>query len=511
MFNVRRSILEAIDLQLQRRWILRKLVSTCEEIVSWLIIASDRIEDRSDESEDEHSTATRRRYVQDTAGLVGNDINYIVKQASGVTHSSDQKNLSITPVIQRRALRPDGFNSHEKCILRNSLLPNKPDVIANYNSKVFCGLFSKDGKFFVTATQDKRLRVYSTPKDRFNAILPKEIQGRDVGWSILDIAFSPDGKYFAYSSWSESLYQYPLVGRRSVERLQLIPTTRRFCVFSIAFSNDGKEIISGANDEYIYIYDRESSQQVLRFHGHEKDVNTIAFADDSSHVFYSGSDDGLCKVWDRRTINQRNPCAVGVLAGHSNGITYIDSRGDQRYLISNSKDQSIKLWDIRNYSSRRAALAARQFVDHENWDYRWQRMPDMIREPQILEGDSSVMTYYGHSIRKTLIRCRFSPRITTGQRYISTGDSRGRLIVYDLLTGRIVLNIRGHRGCVRDVCWHPDNHHIFTSSWDGKVAKWSYRDDRNINMDNQEEELIIPNAPLLRRSERIAGQRRINS
>lgn len=26
---------------------------------------------------------------------------------------------------------------------------------------------------------------------------------RDVGWSILDTAFSPDGRYVVYSSWSE--------------------------------------------------------------------------------------------------------------------------------------------------------------------------------------------------------------------------------------------------------------------------------------------------------------------
>lgn len=38
------------------------------------------------------------------------------------------------------------------------------------------------------------------------------------------------------------------------------------------------------------------------------------------------------------------------------------------------------------------------------------------------------------------------------------------ILVYDLLTGEIVLNIRGHKGCVRDVSWHPYNHNIYTSS-----------------------------------------------
>lgn len=37
--------------------------------------------------------------------------------------------------------------------------------------------------------------------------------------------------------------------------------------------------------------------------------------------------------------------------GHLEGITFIDSRGDGRYFISNGKDQTIKLWDIRKMSS----------------------------------------------------------------------------------------------------------------------------------------------------------------
>ena len=37
--------------------------------------------------------------------------------------------------------------------------------------------------------------------------------------------------------------------------------------------------------------------------------------------------------------------------GHLEGITFLDSRGDGHYFISNGKDQTIKLWDIRKMSS----------------------------------------------------------------------------------------------------------------------------------------------------------------
>lgn len=38
---------------------------------------------------------------------------------------------------------------------------------------------------------------------------------------------------------------------------------------------------------------------------------------------------------------------VGVLPGHSEGITWVESKGDDRYILSNSKDQTAKLWDVR--------------------------------------------------------------------------------------------------------------------------------------------------------------------
>ena len=53
---------------------------------------------------------------------------------------------------------------------------------------------------------------------------------------------------------------------------------------------------------------------------------------------------------------------------------------------------------------------------------------------KILDGDVSVMTYRGHRVSKTLLRARFSPALQTGQRYIYTGCSTGRIISkYDRL------------------------------------------------------------------------------
>lgn len=108
-----------------------------------------------------------------------------------------------------------------------------------------------------------------------------------------------------------------------------------------------------------------------------------------------GGDDGLVKVWDRRVLNEAYPRPVGVFAGHRNGVTFIDSKGDGRYLISNSKDQSIKLWDVRHFASAEGIEATQKAVAGQRWDYRWQPVPAFQRKCKLapLPGDCSIMTY----------------------------------------------------------------------------------------------------------------------
>lgn len=68
----------------------------------------------------------------------------------------------------------------------------------------------------------------------------------------------------------------------------------------------------------------------LQIDAHEDDVNAVAFADSSSQLLFSGSDDALCKVWDRRTLREDRPQPVGHLAGHRDGITFIHSKVRRR-------------------------------------------------------------------------------------------------------------------------------------------------------------------------------------
>lgn len=171
----------------------------------------------------------------------------------------------------------------------------------------------------------------------------------------------------------------------NIQSLPLIsPRPSRFCVFSLAFSNCDTSIITGTSDGCIYIYDRGANRRTHNICVSDGiwDINSVGFMDDSSQTFYSGLDNGNIKIWDTRQLSEENNNSVGTLLGHFDGITYIDSKNDNRYLISNSKDQSIKLWDIRVMGKKgmeSKAKSVRQTLKYCEWDYRWDQTPTQCK------------------------------------------------------------------------------------------------------------------------------------
>lgn len=429
-----------------------------------------------------------------TTELDESEFKFLTSQAAGILkHKKALRPSNVTSLIAQRqaGLRSaEGFNGCNRSRISNKYLPTEMETLDRYEGKAYCGIFSKDGKYFISAAQDHAIRLYNTENGVYDHF--KTISGRDVEWSILDVAVSPNNQEFVYSSWSPSLHICPINGDpEKHETLALVKGTRKFCVFSVAFSSDGNEVLCGANDGYMYIYDRRKNRRTLKIPAHEFDVNTVTFADDSSNLICTGGDDGLIKVWDRRMLGPnesrydsvemsyyeavKKPPPVGILAGHRDGITHVETRGDGRHLISNSKDQTIKLWDLRSFSTREAMGNTLGSVKSQRWDYRWQGVPQkMSTQTDRLAGDTSLMTYRGHGIIRTLIRCRFSPAELTGQRYIYTGCGYGRVLIYDALTGRVKKLLTGHTNCVRDVSWHPHTNEIISSSWDGSLGRWYY-------------------------------------
>lgn len=74
---------------------------------------------------------------------------------------------------------------------------------------------------------------------------------------------------------------------------------------------------------------------------------------------------------DRRSLGSSQKPS-GVLIGHTEGITYVSAKGDGRYVISNGKDQALRLWDLRKMRSSHEFEAVQgKSYGSVNFDYRF--------------------------------------------------------------------------------------------------------------------------------------------
>lgn len=164
---------------------------------------------------------------------------------------------------------------------------------------------------------------------------------------------------------------------------------------------------------------------------------------------------------------------------------------DGRYLLSNGKDQTMKLWDLRMAMSteRYEELNPRQHTADADYDYRVEDydMDNWFPHPN----DNSVVTFRGHKVQGTLIRCHFSPPGSTNSRYVYSGSQDGKIYVWNMdATLKATIDVskathtagrtpggggnrwrRAHHdgwgGCVREPYWHPNAPIIAASSWGG--------------------------------------------
>ncbi len=237
----------------------------------------------------------------------------------------------------------------------------EPIVLA-HPSVMYDAAFSPDGDRVVTGGLDGRVRAW--PANGAEAPVVLAEHGDWVSWSpdvdvaVLSVAFSADGKRVLSASNDQTARITTVDGTR-----QPVILRGNYEVDAAAFSPDGEWVALGSDDARVRRADGSGTPILLR--GHEFYVNTVAFSPDGSRVL-AGGDDGTVWIW--RLDETEEPI---VLRGHTGPVLAAAFSPDGNRVVTASWDGTARIWRVTFpelleyvHANLRACLTPKQRVQY---------------------------------------------------------------------------------------------------------------------------------------------------
>ncbi|KAG8845735.1 hypothetical protein FRB96_002273 [Tulasnella sp. 330] len=236
----------------------------------------------------------------------------------------------------------------------------------------------------------------------------------------------------------------------------------------VAWSPDGKAIVSGSEDHTVRVWDASSRTPIGEaLKGHTNGVSCVAWSPDGKTII-SGSKDRSIRMWDAST---REPIGEA-FNGHANRVTCVAWSADSKTILSGSWDYTLRSWA----ASTRSPTKEVQTSPSEAKPICWSPSRDTVvsrtgnNSLHLLAASTGVSTgasLEGH--KDTIWDVAWSPDSKT----IASVSQDRTVKIWDVTTkecGRKVL--AGHTGPIKCVAWSPDGKTIASGSWDMTVRLW---------------------------------------
>jgi WD40 repeat protein len=196
--------------------------------------------------------------------------------------------------------------------------------------------YSPDGRYVATGSIDRTICLW-------DALTGKEIR-RFVGHTsqLNDVDFSPDGRYLLSTSVNED--QVRLWDVNTGEQI------RRFlgdAIFSVAFSSDGRFIVGGTWFSPGIIWDANTGRVVRRFtHYKRGGIRDVEVSNDGRYVITADFWGKTATLWDFSTGEE-----IRSFVGHADTVNEVAFSPDGRFVATGGgwelpgKDYSVRIWE----------------------------------------------------------------------------------------------------------------------------------------------------------------------
>jgi hypothetical protein len=236
-------------------------------------------------------------------------------------------------------------------------------------------LFLPDGKLAVAGGrpgEEGDVRIYDlnggTPKvengvaflDGVNdkAVMLKQLLDADD--EVLCLALSPDSKKLASGGSNDRLvHVWDLSGGYADAKLETTIENHADWVFGIAFTPDGKRLLTCSRDKTAKVWDLAAKESVLTFPDHQDYVYGVAVKADGKVGFSVGKDNQL-RTWN--AVGDQAGKQIRATGGHSKEINKLIAHPKQPLLITCSADQTVRIWNADNGAAVRTLSGHTDYV-----------------------------------------------------------------------------------------------------------------------------------------------------
>lgn len=391
-------------------------------------------------------------------------------------------------------------------------------TLSGHQAQIIGLAFSPDGNRLVSGARDKSIRIWSVSAGNDIRIFSTKATN--------SVAFSPDGKMVASSSYKEVLFWDVNTGKqvRSIQH-----TTYGS---DVSFTPDWQLMVVASSP--VGIWDVATGQKIKDISYGLRNFGTFALSDDGLYLAAAGS--GVFSIWDvKRNVELREtsyhvPFTTGVVFnktgdkmawGHGKDIwVWNVSKGQLQYvlkgheddvnevafspdgqLLASCSDDSVLLWSLSYGQQARVisstggqrttdgnqslvfspdgkVLAVGGWTDNMGirlWDTRsWK----LIRT---LKVTGTALAVSGYQIQNISYAPSFggptpmvhSVAFSPDGRLLASGDEFNMVGIWDVRRGVRLRTLKGHTEPVNSVAFSSDGRLLTSGSFDGTVKIWT--------------------------------------
>ena len=270
-------------------------------------------------------------------------------------------------------------------------------------------------------------------------------------YHVVAVAFSPDGKLVLTGSWDNTARLWDAATSRILATLTLDTIVRE-----VSFSTDGKLMLASI-DSGTVLWEVGTGKVVATVHDHPTLIRAATFSPDGKLRFVGRA------AWE---------AAIGQ-PGRGGEISAVALSPDRRLLLTGSYDHTVHLWETATGKALGtlsvALIGAADTVAFS---------PD---GKLALAGSSRGIVLWEPSTGKSTITTLNDVR--TAFHPLMAFSPDGRLMVaalqddtvrlWEAATGKVVATLTGHTGTARAVAFSPDGKLLLTGSNDSTARLWS--------------------------------------